>query len=128
MSDIRSITPNPNEIDAIKKDALRRFILFFNLKDSKEMSKYVFENLYEAVRELVECIVLFNGFKIYSHEDSFRFLLQNKIVNDSDFYVLDNLRRLRNQSKYYGKEISNERLKESLETFVKFKKMFEKML
>lgn len=118
---IKKITPNYNEINSIKKDSIDRFKIFWLQKNNKTMSKYVFENLYESLRELSECIALNEGYKIYSHEITISLLLSKGYLNDIEANVFDSFRKLRNQSKYYGKEISFERLNESLEDFEKLK-------
>lgn len=118
---IKKITPNYNEINSIKKDSIDRFKIFWLQKNNKTMSKYVFENLYGSLRELSECIALNEGYKIYSHEITISLLLSKGYLNDIEANVFDSFRKLRNQSKYYGKEISFERLNESLEDFKKLK-------
>lgn len=118
---IKKITPDINEINSIKKYSLDRFKTFWLQKNNKTMAKYVFENLYESLRELSECIALSEGYKIYSHEITISLLLSKGYFNDIEANVFDLFRKLRNQSKYYGKDISFERLNESLDDFEKLK-------
>ncbi len=115
------ITSNPNEIKAIKEDSIRRFDLFWKQKDNIEMAKYVFENLYESLRELAECIALSDGKKIYSHELTIKYLKEKGSITENDSVLFDDFRKLRNKSKYYGKNISIEKLKESLNDFKRLK-------
>jgi len=123
--DIKKITPNENEISAIISDSKRRFSIFYNSRNEKEMSKYVFENLYDSIRELAECIALKNGLKIYSHEITIKYLFEQKKINDFDAKFFDDIRILRNRSKYYGENISYEKV---LETVQDMKELFEKLL
>ena len=84
-------------------------------------SKYAFENLYEALRELSECVALIKGVKLYSHEDNIKFLKENKIIEEHEFERFDSFRRTRNKSKYYGKDISYSKLKESIDDMISLK-------
>jgi len=63
--------------------------------------------LYDVLRELLECLALMNGFKIYNHECYVPFL--KEVLNESslgdDF---DKFRILRNGMNYYGKKITQE--------------------
>ncbi|MBU1855166.1 MAG: hypothetical protein KKF89_05575 [Nanoarchaeota archaeon] len=126
--DVRKTTPNPNEIKSIISDSTKRFETFFNLKHNSEMTKYVFENLYESLRELSECIALTKGLKIYSHEITISFLLSQNILDESKAQIFNDFRKLRNQSKYYGKNISPEKLEESIKDIIKIKDILIKYL
>ncbi|MFP4656973.1 MAG: hypothetical protein ACLFNK_05345, partial [Candidatus Woesearchaeota archaeon] len=94
-----------------------RFDTFEKEKDNRNMTKYVFENLYESIREISECITLLDGIKIYSHEITIIYLREKGYIDDKKASRFDDIRRLRNKSKYYGKEISPEKLKDSLDNF-----------
>ena len=120
--DIRKITPNPNEIKAIIEDSIKRFNTFYEQRNNKEMTKY------ESIRELSECITLKNGLKIYSHEITISYLLHKQILNEGLASTFDNFRKLRNQSKYYGQRISEEKLQESLDDLIKIKNILLKQL
>ena len=125
---VKQVTPNPNEIQAIKRDSLERFDMFWKQKDTKNMAKYVFENLYEALRELPECITLNEGLKIYAHDLVISHLKRGNHLSEEDAEAFDSIRRMRNQSKYYGKDISFEKLQETLDDFRRLKQALERLL
>ncbi len=61
--------------------------------------------LYGSLRELLECVALEKGFKIYNHECYTAFL--QEILNESDdAKTFDELRKIRNGINYYGIKIS----------------------
>jgi len=122
--DIKFITTNLNEVKSIFKDALKRYDTFLKQINDENMSKYVFENLYESIREISECIVLLDGLKIYSHEMTIIYIYQKNYLDISQAKIFDDIRDLRNKSKYYGKTISHEKIQE---TFSYFQELKEKL-
>ncbi len=73
-------------------------------KKSKEDTKYAFEASYESVRELMDAILAVVGYKSYSHEASIAYL-QEYDFSQPVISHIDNIRKKRNNSKYYGKTI-----------------------
>ena len=63
--------------------------------------------VYDLIRELIEAKLSLEGYKSYSHEATI-FFLKNFSFNDFEINFLDNLRKVRNKIKYYGKEINTE--------------------
>ena len=120
--DIKQITPNLNEIKSIHEDAINRYDTFLKQINDKDMSKYVFENLYDSIREISECIVLLDKLKIYSHEMTISYIFQKDYINHSEASIFNDIRNLRNKSKYYGKAISHEKVQETISQFEELKK------
>ena len=75
--------------------------------DIKEFSKIVFENAYDAIRDILDAVLAVDGYKSYSHEASIAYL-KKYAFDDSTLKELDDFRYLRNSSKYYGKDIPEE--------------------
>lgn len=65
---VKKVTPNNNLISSLIQDSNKRFELYYKQKDNSEFSKFVFENLYESLREISDAILDKYGFKSYSHE------------------------------------------------------------
>lgn len=62
---------------------------------------------YDSLRELLEALALKNGYKIYNHECYSAFL--KEILNQSSYAdEFSEIRKIRNDVNYYGKEISPE--------------------
>jgi hypothetical protein len=112
--EVRLITPNIHESESLVEDALKRFNYFASQKLNEENSKFVFENIYEAVRELLDSILLKEGFKSYSHQAPIVFAENRGILTSKDALLLDGLRDLRNKSKYYGKKMGLELVEEKV--------------
>lgn len=66
---------------------------------------------YDSLRELLEALALKNGYKIYNHECYTAFL--KEIIGKSDKGdEFDEIRKIRNDVNYYGKDISVEEAEE----------------
>jgi len=63
--------------------------------------------IYDAIREIIDSILSLGGYKSYSHEASILFLERFSDISESERLFLDNLRKVRNGIKYYGKEIDS---------------------
>ena len=75
--------------------------------------KYVLENSYEAIRELIDAILYSEGYKSYSHEATIAYLLKLGF-SISEVNMIDKLRQKRNSIKYYGGDSTKEEAEESL--------------
>ena len=91
---------------SLKDDAMLRAEKVVKLP-VKEFSKIIFENVYDALRELLDAVLALEGYKSYSHEASIAYLKKFG-VEDSLLAELDSFRYKRNSSKYYGKSLSGE--------------------
>ncbi|MBI2576572.1 hypothetical protein HYV84_05130 [Candidatus Woesearchaeota archaeon] len=101
--EVNKISPDVPLANSLFQDAESRFHAFFPFK---EPTKFVFENGYEAIRELMDSLLALRGFKSYSHEAPISFLLEQDILNEKEAKDIDHIRYLRNRSKYYGKQFS----------------------
>ena len=83
--------------------------------------------LYETLRELLECLALQEGYKIYNHECYTAFL--KEIMHESSFGdSFDKFRILRNGINYYGKKISFEEAQEIMPQMIEFIKKIQQRL
>ena len=83
--------------------------------DADAFSKIIFENVYDALRDILDAILAIDGYKSYSHEASIAYLKAYGI-EASVLMELDAFRQTRNGSKYYGKGIA----KSDSDSIVKF--------
>ena len=79
---------------------------------------------YDSLRELLEALALKNKFKIYNH-DCYTPFLKEVLKENEKAEEFDELRRIRNNIDYYGKDISVVEAKEVIE---RIKKLREKIL
>lgn len=96
---------------------------------TEENAEYIVADVYDTIRELIEAKLALDGYKSYSHEATVLFLKKFKEFNESEIGFLDNLRKIRNGIKYYGKESDAEEAKKALEfldlMLPKLKKLFK---
>ena len=88
-------------------------------KISEGNSGFIFEDVYESLREAAQAVLCAEGYKPYSHEVLIAFLKENH--SEIDPGMLDNfdeLRKLRNLAVYEAEEVSEEKTASSIE-FVK---------
>ena len=104
---VKKITPNLNLIKSIYEDAIKRIEFYKKLELNEESSKFILENIYESLRELADAVLVKDGYKSYSHEASIIYLKKYNI-SLSDINDFDRLRKIRNNSKYYGKNVDLE--------------------
>jgi len=111
---VKKVTSNYSLIKSIYNDALKRIEFYKKLKLSEESYKFILENIYDSLRELADAILIKDGYKSYSHEASIIYLKKYgfSMAEINDF---DRLRILRNNSKYYGKNVDLEDVKFSFE-------------
>lgn len=84
------------------------------LEINEENSEHIVADIYDIIRELIEAKLALEGYKSYSHEANILFLKKFKQFNESEINFIDNLRKLRNGIKYYGKEASPEDAEKTL--------------
>ncbi|MFC1682351.1 hypothetical protein ACFL0X_01920 [Nanoarchaeota archaeon] len=79
------------------------------LQDIKEESKpyKIIEQYYEIIKELITSLMYLKGFKTLSHKLLIEYLEKNykNSFDRSEFILIDDLRRLRNDILYYGKKV-----------------------
>lgn len=111
---VKKITPNISLVKSLVSDAVKRLNFYKKLKLNNKNSKYVLENIYESLRELTDAILIKDGYKSYSHEASIVYLLKYNL-SSIDINKFDNFRKIRNNSKYYGKPVDLEDANEIVE-------------
>jgi len=87
--------------------------------DFSVYSKIIFENVYDAIREILDALLAVYGYKSYSHEASIVYL-KNHDFDDSTIKEIDDFRYRRNSSKYYGKDVLEEDAREILHFYHKY--------
>lgn len=89
--------------NSLIQDAQERIETIKDL-DKEKFKKILFENTYDALRDVLDAVLAVEGYKSYSHEASIANLAGR--ISDTDITELDEFRSLRNSSKYYGKGIT----------------------
>jgi len=124
------------EIFKIRKDIERAKSIFEIAKDRlnlikiypKEKVYKIIEEYYESIKEFIISYMYFEGFKTLSHIKMIEWFAQkNQILSEAEIRLINNLRKLRNGTLYYGEKVNkifldnNERgIKEITNKLVKF--------
>ena len=75
----------------------------------KNLVYRIAEEYYEIIKELLTAIMYSDGYKTLSHKMLITYLADNySLLKDSERFLMDSLRKLRNDLVYYGKKISQE--------------------
>ncbi len=114
----RKITPDKSRALSLIKKANERDEYISSLNESPSAAKtIIFEGLYEALKEYLDALLLVDGFISYSHEASIVYLQKFPSFTEYEVREFDNFRKIRNNSKYYGKPIQEDHL-------IRIKKLF----
>ena len=86
-----------------------------------------FENSYESLRQLADALLAAERYKTYSHEAAISFLYANRLIDEIELEQINLCRKIRHDSKYYGKTIAN--LNQELLNVMQriFKKIYQKL-
>lgn len=74
----------------------------FAIETMSRKPRYALENAYESIIELIDALLALKGYKSWSHEANIAFLKKFKEFSSVELERLDNIRRKRHSSKYYG--------------------------
>ena len=123
---VKKQQPDRNLSESLAKDCMERFEdTKLSLKSGRK-PKFIYENVYEALREAADSILFIKGYKSFSHEASISFLQQFKELSTKEISDFDRMRAKRNGMKYYGKSCSEKDVEEAV-TFAEdlIKKLIE---
>lgn len=118
---VRKASPDKNEAEALIKKAEGR--LDFSIKARKineNTASYIFEDIYECLREASQSLMSLKGYKPYSHEALISFLREFFNFSESDIITFDRYRVLRNKTIYRGEIVSSDICKEAFNFLIDF--------
>ena len=77
-----------------------------DIKHEKKPYKIV-EQYYEVIKELITALMYSDGYKTLSHKSLILYLEKNYAANfgKDEFILMDDMRKLRNDILYYGKQV-----------------------
>jgi uncharacterized protein (UPF0332 family) len=129
----RKASPDRGEAEALMGKAEGR--LKFSIKArpiNENTAAYIFEDIYECLREASQALMSLKGYKPYSHEALVSFLREFFSFPESDIVAFDRCRILRNKTIYRGEIVSAESCRESLNFLLAFlpklKKEFDNLI
>ncbi len=120
LKEVKRISPDYELAKSLLSEVETRIEIALGMKLDEKRARIIFELLYDSIRELTDVILALDGFKSYSHEANISFLNKFKEFETIELMELDRFRRIRNNSKYYGKPAQ-------LEDAIKIKQVFPKI-
>ena len=102
---VKRSSRNPALVNALLKSSAKSIKNIERTNIDELNAESVTAETYDIMRELIEVKLNIEGFKSYSHEATILFLKKFKEFNEGEIIFLDNLRKVRNGIKYYGKEV-----------------------
>ncbi len=117
---VKKSSPNEESANAIMEKATARLKYVREQNITKETAPFVFENIYETLRESCQALMELKGYKPYSHEAHVAFL--NEYYNFPTQFIetFNRFRILRNKLVYGAAQISPESCKDALGFAVSF--------
>lgn len=123
---VHRISVNLARAKSLIKDSEER-IAKSNKLDVNDFAKIIFENIYDAIRDLCDAVLILDGWKSFSHEASISYLLK-KGFDVSVVDRLDKFKYKRNGSKYYGEKIDIWEAKDIKAFYLEIKDKLYKLL
>ncbi len=125
---VRKGSPDKQEALSLMRKALDRMEYVKEQIMSDKTASFVFEDIYESIREASQALMELIGYKPYSHEAVIAFLRDFHKINESEFNSFNRYRILRNKCIYRGARVTEDTCKEAFEFMVifipKLKKIF----
>ena len=117
---VKKVKENPEQAKALLQLAKRR-LESIKKRRKDEYPQLLIESYYEAIKELISSLLTIHGYKSYSHECLISFL--NEYYSDSldDFQLrfLDDMRKLRSDIQYRGRDVADDYLERNSSTIEK---------
>lgn len=119
------ISPDNKRADSLVETAEERLSLIKEITEKN--SNFVFEDYYTSVLELLQAMVLKQGYKISNHI-CLGFYLKDFLKREDLFRLFDDLRYKRNSLTYYGKRMDFETAKKAIENSKKLIKELKRLV
>ncbi len=98
---VKRTTPNISRAKSLIEIAKKRFEYAMKRKDDSEIL-FIFEDLYECIKEVIQAFMEKEGFHPYSHEAIVAFAEEYLGLSKVEIIKLDQMRRIRNDILYRG--------------------------
>ena len=120
--------PNSQKASALMKKAIRRIDHITLQPLTAEDAEFLFEDIYESIREAGQALMAINGYKPLSHEAVIAFVRDNYKIDADKISRFDRCRKIRNKLVYEADRVSVEDVKEALNFATSFVKELNKLL
>ena len=128
----RKASPDKGEAESLINKAEGRLKFSIRTRElNQNTAPYIFEDIYECLREAAQSLMSLKGYKPYSHEALVSFLREFFDFPGSDITSFNRYRILRNKTVYRCEKVSKQICKEALNFLLDFlhklKKEFNKL-
>jgi len=121
-------TPNIEKANALIKKAINRIAHIKKQSLGVEDAEFLFEDIYESIREAGQSLMAAKGYKPLSHEAVIAFVRDNYKIDADKINRFDRCRKIRNKLVYEADKVSVEDVKEALDFATSFVKELSKLL
>lgn len=129
---VKSGSPDKEEAKSLMEKASKRLIYIKAQRINDSTAQFIFEDIYESIREAAQSLMAIKGYKPYSHEAIISFLIEFYSFPEYEISAFNRYRILRNRCVYRAANVSATVCREALkflEQFLpKLKKALEKSL
>ena len=121
----KKVTPNPARASSLIETAEERLSIVPDINEKN--CNFVFEDYYTSLLELLQAIVLKEGYNILNHL-CLGYYLRDSLQRDDLYKVFDDLRYKRNGLTYYGNRMDFDTSKQAIENCKRLIKEFKSIL
>ena len=124
---VKKVKENPEQAKSLMILAERR-LKSLEKRMKNEFPQLILESYYETIKELLSALMAIHGFKSYSHECLISFLEEYypDVLEESEIRFMDNMRKLRSDIQYRGRDIAEDYLERNSSTIEKIVKTLHK--
>jgi hypothetical protein len=106
------ISPDKKRAESLAETAEERIKLIKEINEKN--CNFIFEDYYTSILELLQAIVILEGYKIINHL-CLGFYLRDILKREDLYIIFDDIRYKRNSLTYYGKRMDFETAKQAIE-------------
>ena len=112
---VRKVKKDREEAKSLMNRATLRLDYVKRQEISEDTAPFIFEDIYETLREAAQSLMSLKGYKPFSHEALISFLKQFYNFPEHETSAFNRYRILRNKTVYCAAHVSTQVCKESLE-------------
>lgn len=113
---VQQRTPRPDQAQSLIQKSQKRLKYVEERTIRDDNADLVLEDAYDSIREALDAFLIKNGYKSYSHEATIVYAFEELELSYETVNKLNKFRKLRNDSKYRGEDITTNEAKEVLRT------------
>lgn len=124
------ITPDPERVKSMIKMAETTLAMIETI-NQEEFASNIIKEYYEVIRELINTIMLKEGYKTYgegAHKKAIEYIEKYKEFNQNEIILIEDLRVIRNKIAYEGFFIQKEDIQNRLPDIKRVIKKLQKII